>query len=103
MRLVLLESDLFTLTSSFLLKLGDVNCSFSKIFFVFSHFSVILSHSHSFAFILRFSGLHLAASEINIRKLLFLGRLITKPKVSVAVRTLFHSRTENFCNKMYDK
>ena len=31
-----------------------------------------------------------------MKRLLFLGRLITQPKMSVAVRTLFQSRTERF-------
>ena len=31
-----------------------------------------------------------------MQKLLFLGRLIRQPKMSVAVRTLFQSRTESF-------
>ena len=35
-------------------------------------------------------------SETDVKRLLFLGRLITQPKMSVAVRTLFQSRTESF-------
>ena len=65
-----------------------VSCGFSKIFSI-SH----RLHIHSTA-VLRISGLNSIESELDVKRQLFLGRLITQPKMSVAVRTLFQSRTE---------
>ena len=41
--------------------------------------------------VLRISGLNSIESDIDVKRLLFLGHLITQPKMSVAVRTLFQS------------
>ena len=53
------------------------------------------SFAHS-TLVLKISGLNSIESEIDVKRLLFLGRLITQPKMSVAVTTLFQSRTESF-------
>ena len=42
------------------------------------------------------SGLNSIASEIAIKKLLFLGRLITEPNMAPTVRKLFESRIESY-------
>ena len=42
------------------------------------------------------SGLISVASEIAIKKLLFLGRLITEPNIAPTVRNLFDSRAESY-------
>ena len=44
------------------------------------------------------SVLNYIASEIAIKKLLFLGRLITEPNMAPTVRNLFESRTESYCD-----
>ena len=44
----------------------------------------------------KMSGLNSIASEIAIKKLLFLGRLITEPNIAPTVRNLFESRTESY-------
>ena len=41
-------------------------------------------------------GLNSIESEIAIKKLLFLGRLIKEPKTSLAMKSLFESRTKSF-------
>ena len=43
-------------------------------------------------------GLNSIESEIAIKKLPFLGRLIKEPKMSPAVKSLFDSRTKSFFN-----
>ena len=42
------------------------------------------------------SGLNSVASEIAIKKLLFLWRIITEPNMAPTVRKLFESRTESY-------
>ena len=42
------------------------------------------------------SGLNSFASELAIKKLLFLGRLITEANMAPTVRNLFESRTESY-------
>ena len=44
------------------------------------------------------SGLNSVASEIAIKKLLFLGRLITEPNMAPTVRNLFQCRVESYFN-----
>ena len=44
----------------------------------------------------KLSGLNSIESELGIKKLLFLGRLIKEPKLSNAVKSLFDSRTKSF-------
>ena len=44
--------------------------------------------------LLKLSGLRLIESEIALRKLLFLGRLLTEDKMAPAVRNLFVIRTK---------
>ena len=46
--------------------------------------------------ILKLSGLNSIESEIALRKLLFLGRMITENKLTPTVRNLFHYRVDSF-------
>ena len=46
--------------------------------------------------LLKMSGLNSVASEIAIKKLLFLGRLITEPNMAPTARNLFQCRVESY-------
>ena len=46
--------------------------------------------------ILKLSGLNSIESEIDVKRLLFLGRLITEPKMATIVKNLFRSRAESY-------
>ena len=46
--------------------------------------------------ILQLAGLISIESETDIRKLLFLGRLLTEPKMTFVVKSLFKSRATSF-------
>ena len=47
-------------------------------------------------FLLKVSGLNSVESETHVKKLLFLGRLITEMKMASAVKGLFFSRVDSF-------
>ena len=82
-------SELFTLTSSLLAKLDRCQqWSLRNIFYVPNFAPIRL--------ILKLSGLNSIESEIALRKLLFLGRMITENKLTPAVRNLFHYRVDSF-------
>ena len=49
-------------------------------------------------FLLRISNLNSIASEVDTRRLLFLGGLITEQKISPTVRYLFRARIDSFFN-----
>ena len=51
--------------------------------------------------ILKLSSLNSVESEIALRKLLFLGRMITENKLTPTVRNLFHYRDESFLMKAF--
>ena len=77
---LLFGGELFSLTPSLLLKLERCQLwSLKNIFY-------LPSFAHS-TLVLRISGLNSIESEIDVKRLLFLGRLITQPKMSVAVRS----------------
>ena len=46
--------------------------------------------------ILQLAGLSSVGSEIDIRKILFLGRLLTEPKMTFVVKSLFQSRATSY-------
>ena len=46
--------------------------------------------------LLKMSGLNSVASEIAIKKLIFLGRLITEPNIARTVRNSFQCRAESY-------
>ena len=86
---LLFGAELFTLTPGLLLKLECCQSWFLKYIF----------HVPSLApglLLLKMWGLNSIASEVAIRKLLFLGHLITEPNMSPTVRNLFESRTESY-------
>ena len=82
---LLFGSELFPVTPSLLVKLEHCQLWFLKNIFY------LPSLAHHSTLVLRISGLNSIESEIDVKRLLFLGRLITQPKMSVAVRTLFQS------------
>ena len=85
----LFASVLCMLTPSLLLKLERCRLWFLEYIFYLPS----LGHS---TLILRLSDLNSFQSEIHIKQLLFLGRLITKPKMAPVVKNLFRSRTESY-------
>ena len=54
-----------------------------------------LSFAHSTP-ILKLLGLNSVESEIDVKRLPFLGRLITEPKMATVVKNLFRSRAESY-------
>ena len=86
---LLFGSELFTLTPSLLLKLERCQLWFLKNIFY------VPSFAHS-TLILRLAGLNSIESEIDVKRLLFLGRLITEPKMATVVKNMFRSRAESY-------
>ena len=85
---LLFGAELFTLSPGLLLKLERCQSWFLKHLFYVPSFAPDL-------FSLKMSGLNSIESEIAIKKLLFLGRLITEPNMAPTVRNLFESKTES--------
>ena len=82
-------SELFTVTPNLLQKLERCQMWFLKrILFVPKFVPNLL--------ILPLTGLNSVESETDIRKLLFLGRLLTEPKMSFVVKSLFQSRATSY-------
>ena len=79
------------LTPTLLLRLERCQSWFLKNIFYVPKFA-------SSPLLQKLSGLNSIESEIAIKKLLFLGRLIKEPKMSPAVKSLFDSRTKSFFN-----
>ena len=77
-----LVSELFTLTPGLLLKLERCQSWFLKHIFYVPSFT-------PGPILLKMSGLNSVASEIAIKKLFFLGRLITETNMAPTVRNLF--------------
>ena len=82
-------SELFTLTSSLLAKLERCQQWFLKNIFDVPKFALI-------RLILKLSSLNSIESEIALRKLLFLGRIITENKLTPTVRNLFRYRVDSY-------
>ena len=91
---LLYGSELFTLTSSLLAKLERCRQWFLKNIFYVPNFAPI-------RLILKLSGLNSIESEIALRKLFFLGRMITENKLTPTVRNLFHYRVDSFLMKAF--
>ena len=86
---LLFGAELFTMNASQLIKLERCQWWFlTNIFYV-----LVFSPS---SLLLKLSGLNSIEAEIDLKKLLFWGRLITKPKMAPAVRSLFTSSLDNF-------
>ena len=79
----------FTLTPTLLTKLERCQLWFLKIIVFVPKFAPNL-------LLQRLSGLNSIESEIALRKLLFLGHLITEPKMAPSVRSLFMSKAESY-------
>ena len=86
---LLYGSELFTLTSSLLAKLERCQQWFLKTIFYVPNFALI-------RLILKLSGLNSTESEIALRKLLFLGRMITGNILTPTERNLFHYQADSF-------
>ena len=92
---LLFGAEHFTLTPGLLLKLERCQAWFLKhIFHVPSCAPGLL--------LLKMSGLNSIASEISIKKLLFLGRLITESNMAPTFGHLFESRTESYFDTTYN-
>ena len=91
---LLFGSELFTLTPSLLLKFE--RC----LLWFFTNIFYVPSFAHS-TLILKLSGLNFIESEIDVKRLLLLGRLITEPKMAAVVKNLLRSRAESyFCSNI---
>ena len=86
---LLYGSELFTLTLSLVAKLERCQQWFLKNIFYMPNFAPI-------RLILKLSGLNSIESEIALRKLLFLGSMITENKLTPTVRNLLHYRVDSF-------
>ena len=86
---LLYGTELFTLTPSLLTKLERCQLWFLKNIFCVPKFAPRL-------LLLRLSGFNSVKSEISIRKLLFLGRLLTGENMAPVARNLFQIRCQTF-------
>ena len=84
---LLYGSELFTLTSSLLAKLERCQQWFLKNIFYVPNFAPIRLILNS------------VESEIALRKLLFLERMITENKLTPTMRNLFHYRVDSFLDE----
>ena len=86
---LLLGAELWTLTPTLLLKLEPCQHWFLKHIFC-------VPESAPGPLLLKLSGLNSIESEAATKKLLFLGRLITEPKMIPLIKNLFDSGTKSF-------
>ena len=89
---LLFGAELFTITPSLLLEVERCQSWFLKKLFYMPDFA-------SRALLLRLAELNSIEAEIDMRKLLFLGRLVTEPKMAHSLRNLLQSRTESLFDK----
>ena len=86
---LLFDSEIFSLTPTLLSRLERCQRWFLKIIFHVPKFA-------SSIFLERLAGINSVESEIEYRKLLFIGRLLSVPNLPVTVKTLFRTRIESF-------
>ena len=86
---LLFGAELFTLTPGLSLKLERCQSWFLK------HIFYVPSITPG-PILLKMSGSNFVASEIAIKKLIFLGRLITEPSMAPTVRNLFQCKAESY-------
>ena len=86
---LLYGSELFTLKPSLLEKLERCQLWFIRNIFYVPKFTPK-------QLLLKLSGLNSIESEIAVKKMLFLGRLISGAKTAPVVRSLFESRTQSY-------
>ena len=87
-------AELFSLTTTQLNQLERCQQWFFKKIFYIPQFAPV-------KFLLKVSGLNSVESEIDVKKLLFLGRLITETKMASAVKGIFFSRVDSFFEAKY--
>ena len=85
-------AELFTITPSLLLELERCQSWFLNELFYVPDFAPR-------ALLLRLAELNSIEAEIDTRKLLFLGRLVTEPKMAPSLWNLLRSRTESLFDK----
>ena len=88
---LLFGSELFTVTPVLLQKLESCQKWFLKIIFFVPKFAPNLP-------ILQLAGVNSIESDIDVRKLLFLRRLLTEPKMTFVLKSLFQSRAASYFN-----
>ena len=93
---LLFGAQLFTLTPSLLFELERCQSWFLKKLFYVPDFAL---PPPPHALLLRLTDLNSIEAEIDMRKFLFLGRLVTEPKMAPSVRNLLRSRTESLFDK----
>ena len=86
---LLYGTELFTLTPTLLTKFERCQQWFLKSVFYVPKFAPC-------QLLLKLSGLWSIDSEIGLRKLLFLGRLLTGDKMAPVVRNLFQIRSQSY-------
>ena len=91
---LLFGAELFSLTTTQLNQLERCQQWFLKKIFYIPQFAPV-------KFLLKVSGLNSVESEIDVKQLLFLGRLITETKMASAVKGLFFSRVDSFFEAKY--
>ena len=89
---LLFGAELFMITPSLLLELERCQSWFLKKLFYVPDF---VPH----ALVLRMAELNSIEAEIDMRKLLFLGCLVTEPKMASSLRNLLRSWTESLFDK----
>ena len=91
---LLFGAELFSLTTTQLNELESCQQWFLKKIFYVPQFPPA-------KFLLKVSGLNSVESEIDVKKLLFLGRLFTEMKMASAVKSLFFSRVNSSFEAKY--
>ena len=91
---LLFGSELFILTSSHLLQLERCQSWFLRIIFYAPKFVPRV-------LFLKLSNLNLVEAEVDIKKLLFLGRLITQANMGETVTSLFLVGVENYFDSRF--
>ena len=86
--------EFFSLTTTQLNQLGRCQQWFLKKIIYIPQFAPV-------KFLLKVSGLNSVEPEIDVKKLLFLGCLITEMKMASAVKGLFFSRVDSFFEAKY--
>ena len=91
---LLFGAELFSITTSQLSKLERCQQWFLRKLFYVPNFAPS-------RLLLKFSDLNSIESEIDLKKLLFLGRLITESKMAPVVKSLFLTRVESYFSSNY--
>ena len=91
---LLFGAELFSITTSQLSKLERCQQWFLKKLLYVPNFAPS-------RLLLKFSDLNSIESEIDLKKLLFLGRLITESKMAPVVKSLFLTRVESYFSSNY--